>query len=109
MTQRDIFLVANEVNELGGVGRWQIQLATLLAERGHRVTVVGIAPPHHPMDLGERPPSAPRPSTPAVRRAGPGRAVCWAPPTPPCAATRPICARPPPGSPSSSAPPGPAP
>lgn len=86
MTQRDIFLVANEVNELGGVGRWQIQLATLLAERGHRVTVVGIAPPHHPMDLGERPPfrtetlyarrppSRPRPrrllgsADPAVRR-----------------------------------------
>ncbi|MFD7992332.1 glycosyltransferase [Streptomyces mexicanus] len=86
MTQRDIFFVANEVNELGGVGRWQIQLATLLAGRGHRVTVVGITPPHHPMDLGERPPfetvtlyarrppSRPRPrrllgrADPAVRR-----------------------------------------
>ncbi|GAA1010346.1 glycosyl transferase [Streptomyces sp. F-3] len=56
MTQRDIFFVGNEVNELGGVGRWQTQMAGLLAGRGHRVTVVGIAPPHHPMDLGDRPP-----------------------------------------------------
>ncbi|MGW4275590.1 glycosyltransferase [Streptomyces seoulensis] len=56
MTQRDIFFVANEVNELGGVGRWQTQLAGLLAARGHRVTVVGITPANHPMDLGETPP-----------------------------------------------------
>lgn len=56
MTQRDIFFVANEVDELGGVGRWQAQMAGLLAERGHRVTVVGIAPADHPMDLGDRPP-----------------------------------------------------
>ncbi|MGW4817577.1 glycosyltransferase [Streptomyces sp. NPDC004227] len=56
MTQRDIFFVANEVNELGGVGRWQIQMAGLLAERGHRVTVVGITPPNHPMALGDQPP-----------------------------------------------------
>jgi glycosyltransferase involved in cell wall biosynthesis len=56
MTHRDIFFVANEVNELGGVGRWQTQLAGLLAGRGHRVTIVGIAPAGHPMDLGEKPP-----------------------------------------------------
>ncbi|MYR62268.1 glycosyltransferase family 4 protein, partial [Streptomyces sp. SID625] len=56
MTQRDIFFVANEVDELGGVGRWQAQLATLLAGRGHRVTIAGIAPAGHPMDLGENPP-----------------------------------------------------
>ncbi|MFC4329572.1 glycosyltransferase [Streptomyces andamanensis] len=86
MTQRDIFFVANEVDELGGVGRWQAQLATLLAGRGHRVTIVGIAPAGHPMDLGEnppfrtvtlyarRPPGRPRPrrllgsADPAVRR-----------------------------------------
>ncbi|MEU0598622.1 glycosyltransferase [Streptomyces sp. NPDC006393] len=55
MTQRDIFFVANEVDELGGVGRWQTQMARMLADRGHRVTVVGIAPAHHPMDLGEPP------------------------------------------------------
>ncbi|MET8243701.1 glycosyltransferase family 4 protein [Streptomyces sp. NPDC005202] len=56
MTQRDIFFVANEVNELGGVGRWQAQMAKLLAGRGHRVRLVGIAPANHPMDLGEDPP-----------------------------------------------------
>lgn len=54
--QRDVFFVANEVNELGGVARWQAQMAGLLAERGHRVTIVGIAPPEVPMDLGANPP-----------------------------------------------------
>ncbi|MET8640481.1 glycosyltransferase family 4 protein [Streptomyces sp. NPDC004074] len=56
MTQREIFFVANEVNELGGVGRWQAQMARLLAERGHRVRIIGIAPPEVAMDLGEDPP-----------------------------------------------------
>ncbi|MGW5057025.1 glycosyltransferase family 4 protein [Streptomyces sp. NPDC004096] len=56
MTQREIFFVANEVNELGGVGRWQAQIARLLAERGHRVRIIGIAPPEVAMDLGEDPP-----------------------------------------------------
>ncbi|MGV9272155.1 glycosyltransferase family 4 protein [Streptomyces griseosporeus] len=56
MTQRDIIFVANEVNELGGVARWQALMAALFAERGHRVTIVGIAPPEVPMDLGENPP-----------------------------------------------------
>ncbi|MEC3994212.1 glycosyltransferase family 4 protein [Actinacidiphila sp. DG2A-62] len=54
--QRDVFFVANEVNELGGVARWQAQMAGLLAERGHKVTIVGIAPPEVPMDLGANPP-----------------------------------------------------
>ncbi|RSN46711.1 glycosyltransferase family 4 protein [Streptomyces sp. WAC 04229] len=58
MTERDIIFVANEVNELGGVARWQALMAQLLAERGHRVTIVGIAPPEVPMDLGEDPPFA---------------------------------------------------
>ncbi|MET8637268.1 glycosyltransferase family 4 protein [Streptomyces sp. NPDC004680] len=56
MTQREIFFVANEVNELGGVGRWQAQMARLLAERGHRVRIIGIAPPEVAMDLGADPP-----------------------------------------------------
>ncbi|MFJ3206741.1 glycosyltransferase family 4 protein [Streptomyces flaveolus] len=58
MTERDIIFVANEVNELGGVARWQALMARLLAERGHRVTIVGIAPPEVPMDLGDNPPFA---------------------------------------------------
>lgn len=53
---RDIVLVGNEVNELGGVGRWQTSMARLFAERGHRVTVVGVAPPGAPFDLGTDPP-----------------------------------------------------
>ncbi|MYS25036.1 Glycosyltransferase involved in cell wall bisynthesis [Streptomyces sp. DvalAA-14] len=53
---RDILFVANEVNELGGVARWQAQMAGLFAARGHRVTVIGIAPPEVPMDLGANPP-----------------------------------------------------
>ncbi|MFI8945300.1 glycosyltransferase [Streptomyces sp. NPDC053750] len=56
MTPRDIIFVGNEVNELGGVGRWQTHMAQSLAERGHRVTVVGIAPPDTPMPLGDNPP-----------------------------------------------------
>lgn len=56
MSPRDIFFVANEVDELGGVARWQAQLASLLATRGHRVTVVGIAPAEVAMDLGDDPP-----------------------------------------------------
>ncbi|MGI5134530.1 MULTISPECIES: glycosyltransferase family 4 protein [unclassified Streptomyces] len=56
MTQREIYFVANEVNELGGVGRWQAQMARLFAERGHRVRIIGISPPEVPMDLGEDPP-----------------------------------------------------
>ncbi|MCL3997479.1 glycosyltransferase family 4 protein [Streptomyces lavenduligriseus] len=56
MTQRDIIFVANEVNELGGVARWQALMAELFAEEGHRVTIVGIAPPEVPMDLGANPP-----------------------------------------------------
>lgn len=55
MTQREIFFVANEVNELGGVGRWQTQMARLFTERGHRVRIIGISPPEVPMDLGEVP------------------------------------------------------
>ena len=39
---RDVFLVANNVEELGGVQRVTHNLATMLHERGHRVTVVGI-------------------------------------------------------------------
>ncbi len=59
MTQREIFFVANEVNELGGVGRWQAQMARLFAVRGHQVRIIGISPPEVPMDLGEDPPFDP--------------------------------------------------
>ncbi|MFF3020017.1 glycosyltransferase [Streptomyces sp. NPDC057939] len=41
---RDVFLVSNSVDELGGVTTWSHQMARLLTDRGHRVHVVGIAP-----------------------------------------------------------------
>ncbi|MFD4244881.1 glycosyltransferase [Streptomyces sp. NPDC058525] len=41
---RDIFLVSNNVDELGGVTTWSHQMARLFTERGHTVHIVGIAP-----------------------------------------------------------------
>ncbi|MFK0045774.1 glycosyltransferase [Streptomyces sp. NPDC090741] len=41
---RDIFIVSNSVDELGGVTTWSHQMAGLFADRGHRVHIVGIAP-----------------------------------------------------------------
>jgi glycosyltransferase involved in cell wall biosynthesis len=52
---RDVFLVANNIEELGGVQRVTHNLATMLHERGHRVTVVGIQHAAEPHDYGERP------------------------------------------------------
>ncbi|MFJ7046498.1 glycosyltransferase [Streptomyces sp. NPDC101112] len=53
--RRDIFLVANSVDELGGVTSWTHQMARLFTERGHRVHVIGIATPEDPHDLGDLP------------------------------------------------------
>ncbi len=52
---RDVFLVANNLEELGGVQRVTHNLATMLHERGHRVTVVGIQHAADPHDYGVRP------------------------------------------------------
>ncbi|MGH8922202.1 MAG: glycosyltransferase family 4 protein, partial [Actinomycetes bacterium] len=41
---RDVFIVSNSVDELGGVTTWSHQMARLLTDRGHRVHVIGIAP-----------------------------------------------------------------
>ncbi|MCJ1677364.1 glycosyltransferase [Streptomyces sp. APSN-46.1] len=41
---RDVFLVSNSVDELGGVTTWSHQMARLFSERGHRVHVVGVVP-----------------------------------------------------------------
>lgn len=54
-SSRDIFLVANSVDELGGVTSWTHQMARLFHQRGHRVRVVGIAPSEVPQDLGGEP------------------------------------------------------
>jgi glycosyltransferase involved in cell wall biosynthesis len=53
-TTRDVFLVGNSTDEVGGVTSWTRRLAGLLAARGHRVHVVGVtatgagAPPPWP-------------------------------------------------------------
>jgi glycosyltransferase involved in cell wall biosynthesis len=54
VTARDVFLVANNIEELGGVQRVTHNLATMLHQAGHRVTVIGIQ--HHaaPHDYGTR-------------------------------------------------------
>lgn len=52
--RRDIFLVANNVEELGGVQRVTHNLATMLHAAGHRVTVVGIQHPPVVHDYGDR-------------------------------------------------------
>ena len=52
---RDVFLVANNLEELGGVQRVTHNLALMLQERGHRVTVIGIQHPPEPHDYGDRP------------------------------------------------------
>ncbi|MFF8604704.1 glycosyltransferase family 4 protein [Streptomyces sp. NPDC015346] len=41
---RDIFLVSNSVDELGGITSWSHQMARLFSDRGHAVHVVGIVP-----------------------------------------------------------------
>ncbi|MEV7443448.1 glycosyltransferase [Streptomyces sp. NPDC091204] len=41
---RDIFIVSNNVDELGGVTTWSHQMARQFTDRGHRVHIVGIAP-----------------------------------------------------------------
>ncbi|MFD9728264.1 glycosyltransferase [Streptomyces sp. NPDC059072] len=41
---RDIFIVSNSVDELGGVTTWSHQMARLFTDRGHQVHIVGIAP-----------------------------------------------------------------
>jgi glycosyltransferase involved in cell wall biosynthesis len=39
---RDVFIVCNNFEELGGVQRWVHHIARLLAARGHRVRLIGI-------------------------------------------------------------------
>ena len=53
--RRNVFLVANNVEELGGVQRVTHNLAVLLQEAGHRVTVLGIQHAEKPHDYGRRP------------------------------------------------------
>ncbi|MEU6877041.1 glycosyltransferase [Streptomyces sp. NPDC046712] len=52
---RDIILVSNSVDELGGITSWSHQMARLFSERGHAVHVVGVvpAPEGRRADLGD--------------------------------------------------------
>ncbi len=52
---RHVFIVANNVEELGGVQRVAHNLASLLYDRGHRVHVVGVNHADIPHDYGEHP------------------------------------------------------
>ncbi|MCX3061982.1 glycosyltransferase [Streptomyces beihaiensis] len=55
VASRDVFLVSNSVDELGGITSWSHQMARLFSERGHRVHVLGItpAPAGRRHDLGD--------------------------------------------------------
>lgn len=51
---RDVFIVCNNVDEMGGLQRWAHHMARMLAARGDRVALVGItrgpSPYHHGRD-----------------------------------------------------------
>jgi glycosyltransferase involved in cell wall biosynthesis len=55
---RDIFIVCNNVEELGGLQRWAHHIARLFSERGHRVHLVGVTHADGPHDYGQDPPYA---------------------------------------------------
>jgi glycosyltransferase involved in cell wall biosynthesis len=83
---RDIFIVCNSVDELGGVTTWSHRMAGLFAARGHRVHLIGITPAGtahalpdgavYPMTTlyDEHPPPAWRPRTLVDRLNAPARA-----------------------------------
>ncbi|GAA0662643.1 glycosyltransferase family 4 protein [Kitasatospora atroaurantiaca] len=50
---RDIFIVSNSVDELGGVASWSHRMAELFTARGHRVELIGIAPAVLHKDFGD--------------------------------------------------------
>src|SRR5437764_10764425 len=49
---RDVFIVANNIEELGGAIRFAHTLAGLLSAQGHRVTLIGVSPAHEVFDYG---------------------------------------------------------
>lgn len=52
---RDIFIVSNSTDELGGVTAWMYQTARLFTEQGHRVHTIGIHASERKMALPARP------------------------------------------------------
>lgn len=55
MAPRDIYIVANSVDELGGLTRWADHVARLFCAAGHRVEMIGITPAKVRADYGELP------------------------------------------------------
>ncbi|UGY91730.1 glycosyltransferase [Streptomyces gobiensis] len=49
---RDIFIVSNSVDELGGITTWSHQMARLFTGRGHRVHIIGVTESEVAQDLG---------------------------------------------------------
>ncbi|WP_433187178.1 glycosyltransferase [Actinoallomurus sp. CA-150999] len=49
---RDVFIVCNNVEELGGLQRWAHDIGRMFADRGHRVHLVGITHADRPHDYG---------------------------------------------------------
>ncbi|NVI92736.1 glycosyltransferase [Actinomadura sp. BRA 177] len=49
---RDVFIVCNNADDMGGLQRWAHHMARLLAGRGDRVTLVGITPSLEPYHHG---------------------------------------------------------
>jgi len=49
---RDVFIVANNIEDLGGVIRFSHTLARLLSEQGHRVRLIGATHPRDAFDYG---------------------------------------------------------
>ncbi|GGQ41306.1 glycosyltransferase [Couchioplanes azureus] len=49
---RDIFIVCNSVNELGGLVQWAHDVARLFTARGHRVRLIGVEPATEARDYG---------------------------------------------------------
>ncbi|GAA2290254.1 glycosyltransferase [Streptomyces kunmingensis] len=81
---RDLFLVANSTDELGGVTAWTHQMARLFTSAGHRVHVIGVhesdlkmpvpqAPGYPVTSLYERHPPTPDPPRGARRLSVPAR------------------------------------
>ena len=53
---RDIFIVCNNVEELGGLQRWAHHIALLFTREGHRVHLVGVTHADRRHDYGQDPP-----------------------------------------------------
>ncbi|HZU59050.1 MAG TPA: glycosyltransferase family 4 protein [Actinocrinis sp.] len=56
----EVFIVCNTIHELGGVQRWAHRIGELLAERGHRVHLVGIFAVRQPHELASADPDGER-------------------------------------------------